>query len=502
MKDVVVIGSGLAGISAAACLAREGFRVTVLEKNSSPGGRARYFSSNGFTFDMGPSWYWMPDIFESFFQLFGKRVSDFYTLKRLDPSYRIFYGKNDFINFPAGMDAISQLFESLERGSSTYLRTFLDKCAYKYERGMHEFVYLSKLSWKQLTDLRLLTDVRKLNLFQTHASYVRKFFKHPRILGMLQFPVLFLGAPSEKIPALYSLMNYADIALGTWYPMGGMWRMVEAMVKIAEDNGVGFNYDHPVSHIIVKDGAVTGVESGGKCYKADYVVAAADYRHVEQDLLRPKYRQYTSSYWEKRVLAPSCLIFYIGLRGRLENLGHHTLFFDGDIQQHTSAIYENARWPSAPHFYVCAPSKTDPSVAPPGCENLFILVPIAAGLQDEESTREKYFKLVVRRIEELTGELIHGKIIFKRSYAHNDFTSDYNAFKGNAYGLANTLLQTANFRPGVASTRVQGLYFAGQFTVPGPGVPPAIISGQVSARAILEHAQRNGFFSTNEKTRA
>lgn len=492
MKRTIVIGAGVAGLSAAASLAANGFNVTVFEKNSSPGGRARKFESDGFVFDMGPSWYWMPEVFENFFNRFGKKVSDLYELTRLDPSYRIYYGTRDFLDVPAGIPALCDFFESLEPGSGKSLIKFLHESEYKYRLGMGSLVYKPGLTWHEFADRKILSGVLRLHIFQSLSRYVKKFFRHPRLISLLEFPVLFLGAAPAKTPALYSLMNYADMALGTWYPMGGMFRIIEAMVKVCEENGVRFRFETPVTGISTGHRTVTGVLSDGIFFPADYVVAGADYHHVETDLLPAHLRQYSGAYWDSRVLAPSSLLFFLGVNKKINNLLHHTLFFDEDMGEHIRNIYTDPRWPKAPQFYVCCPSKTDPHVAPPGCENIFVLIPVAPGLQDEESVREKYFDMVISRMEKHTGETIRPHIIFKRSYAHRDFSSDYNAFRGNAYGLANTLFQTANFKPRLRSNTVDNLFYAGQLTVPGPGVPPSLISGQVAASAIqVQHAKKN-----------
>lgn len=489
MKKVIVIGAGFAGLSAASCLAKEGFEVTVLEKNASAGGRARVFESSGFRFDMGPSWYWMPDVFEKYFNLFGKRVADLYTLQRLDPSYRVFFSGDDFMDIPAGVPALLRFFEKLEPGSGKALEKFLDEGSFRYAMGMDNLVYKPGSSWRELADRKILSGALKLNVLQSHSRYVRKFFRDPRLIAILEFPVLFLGASSRNIPALYSLMNYADMALGTWYPMGGMYRIIGAMVAVAEEQGVKFRFNSPVSQVVVDGKSAVAARSGKDLYDADFIVAGADYRHVEKDLLPAKTRRYSEAYWQGRTLAPSSLIFYVGVNRKLTKLQHHNLFFDEDINPHIRAIYDRPEWPAAPQFYVCCPSRTDPSVAPPGSENLFILIPVAAGLKDEEIIREKYFSLVISRIEKITGESIAGHVVFKRSYAHNDFISDYNAYKGNAYGLANTLFQTANLKPELANKNLNNFFYTGQLTVPGPGVPPTIISGQVAAAALIKKYQ-------------
>jgi phytoene desaturase len=484
-KKVIVIGSGFAGLSAATSLAATGeFDVEVLEKNESPGGRARLFRAQGFTFDMGPSWYWMPDVFEAYFNRFGKKTADYYQLLRLDPSYRVLFGEADFLDIPASMEGINTLFESLELGSSKRLQKFLAQAAYKYQVGIHDLVYKPSRSLTEFIDLKLLLDVLRLDVFQSFSSHIRKFFHHPKILQLIEFPILFLGALPENTPALYSLMNYADISLGTWYPVGGMHQIVEGMVKLATEKGVTFSYNEAVIKIEVEGNLARSVVTHKGVHIADIVVAGADYHHVEYDLLHKEQRSYKEDYWDKRVMAPSSLIFYLGVNKRLENLRHHNLFFDEDFKDHAREIYEIPQWPSKPLFYVSAPSITDSSVAPKGCENLFILIPVAPGLQDTTEVREKYYQIVMDRLEKLSGQQIREHVVFKRSYAHADFKKDYHAFKGNAYGLANTLMQTAILKPSLKSKKVKNLYFTGQLTVPGPGVPPSLISGQVVAREV------------------
>ncbi|MDN4165520.1 phytoene desaturase family protein [Cytophagales bacterium LB-30] len=483
-KRVVVIGSGFAGLSVATSLADKGYTVTVLEKNSSIGGRARQFEAQGFVFDMGPSWYWMPDVFESYFNRFGKKASDYYTLHRLDPSYTVIFGENDFVNLPATLDKVAELFESYEKGAGEKLKEFMRQAAYKYQVGINDLVYKPGLSLTEFANPKLLIDVVRMDIFTSIYRHVRKYFKHPKLLEIIEFPILFLGALPQNTPALYSLMNYADIALGTWYPMGGMFKIVEGMATLAREKGVEIKTSHEVQGFITEDNKVLGVKTNQGDFMADLVVAGADYRHVDQELTAPEHRNYSHQYWEKRVMAPSSLLFYLGVNKRLQNLNHHNLFFDEDFGPHARQIYETPDWPEKPLFYASVPSKTDPSVAPVGQENLFLLVPVAPGLTDTEETREKYYHLVMDRLEALTKQSIREHVVYKRSYAHNDFISDYNAFKGNAYGLANTLKQTAILKPSMKSKKLKNLYFTGQLTVPGPGVPPSLISGQVVADQI------------------
>lgn len=486
-KHVVVLGAGFAGLSAATHLAHLGYQVTILEKNTTPGGRARKFEAEGFVFDMGPSWYWMPDVFESYFGHFGKKPSDYYDLIRLDPSYTVVFGQDQFVEIPANLGEFRALLESMEPGVGPKLDEFLDQAAYKYKVGIQDLVYRPSRSLFEFTNPKLLADIIRMDVFQSMAKHVRKFFKDENIIRLMEFPVIFLGETADNIPALYSLMNYADIALGTWYPMGGMHEIIKGMVTLAEEKGVDIRLGADVSQINVKDGlAQSVILKSGETIAADIVVAGADYHHVDSKLLAPEYRNYDEKYWDKRVMAPSSLLFYIGVDKKLDNLTHHVLFFDEQMGPHADAIYKNPRWPERPLFYLSAASKTDPSVAPEGKENLVILIPLAPDLEDGEEIREKYFNIVMDRLEKLTGQEIRSHIIYKRSYAHSDFKADYNAFKGNAYGLANTLFQTAILKPSLKSKKVKNLYYTGQLTVPGPGVPPTIISGHVVAREVMK----------------
>ena len=489
-KKALVIGAGFAGLSVASFLAQKGWSVTVVEKNNLPGGRARKFETKGFTFDMGPSWYWMPDVFEKYFASFGKKVSDYYQLKRLDPSYRVYFEQATW-DLPANYNALQDLFESVEPGSAKALDQFLEEAKYKYEVGVGKLVYKPSLSITEFIDIELIKGIFKLDVFQSMKKHVAKYFKHPYIQFLMEFPVLFLGALPEKTPALYSLMNYADIKGGTWYPEFGMYSIVKAMTDVATSLGVNFKMGEEVIQIGIENGIAknvqtkvhaTGLENS---YEFDVLIGAGDYHHIETDLIHPSYQSYSKQYWDSRVLAPSSLIYYIGLNKKLEGVTHHSLFFDTDFSVHGNEIYTQPSWPSDPLFYVSVPSVTDPTVAPAGCENLFLLIPIAAGLEgDTEEIRDKYFNLIVNKLEKKWGVSIFDSIIYKRSFAGSDFKSEYHSFKGNAYGLANTLMQTAILKPSCRSKKVKNLYYTGQLTVPGPGVPPSLISGEVVAELI------------------
>lgn len=483
-KKIAVIGAGFSGLSAAAYTAKEGNEVHVFEQHPQPGGRARQFETeNGYVFDMGPSWYWMPDIIEEFFADFGHKPSDFYHLIALNPQFDLIF-KDFKLPVPKDYGDLRQTFESLEPGSSAKLDEFIQAAKFKYEVGMQDFVNKPCLSWTEFFSPKIASSALKLNLLSNFRKYVNSYFKHPYLRTLMEFPVIFLGASPENIPALYSLMNYGGYVLGTWYPLGGFYQLVLAMQKVAEKQGVVFHFNCQVQAINTEAGKATSIMVNGKLEGFDAIIGSSDY-HFTETLLPEALRNYKESYWESRTFAPSCLIYYLGIKQEIPNLNHHTLFFEPDINKHIDAIYGNKQWPENPLFYACCPSKTDSGVAPEGCENLFLLMPLATDLEDSEALREKYLLLMLERIEKLTGITnLYNQIEFKRSYCVADFKQDYNAYGGNAYGLANTLRQTAVLKPSIKNKHLENLYYTGQLTVPGPGVPPSIISGKIVANEV------------------
>jgi phytoene desaturase len=477
-------------------MARAGWDVTVIEKHKTPGGRARQFQSDGFTFDMGPSWYWMPDVFERYFNRFGKNVSDYYGLQRLDPSYRIYF-QDGPVDIPADLQSLQELFDSIEPGSGKRLEAFLAEAAYKYKVGMQKLVFKPGRSLTEFIDADLFKGLFRLDVFRSMRAHVAKYFRHPKLVELMEFPVLFLGALPEHTPALYSLMNYADIKGGTWYPEGGMYAIVHAMHQLAQELGVHFCFEEEATEIVVEKNIAKKIitrTANGICneYEADAVIGGGDYHHIETKLLPAQYQSYSTAYWQKRVMAPGCLLYYVGLNKKIEGLQHHSLFFDTSFALHGKEIYTTKEWPTEPLFYVCAASVTDKNVAPADCENLFLLIPVAAGLEnDTTAVREKYFEMIMARMEQHFGQPLKDSVIFKRSFAHSDFASEYHSFKGNAYGLANTLMQTAILKPSCRSKKVNNLFYTGQLTVPGPGVPPSLISGEVVAGEVVKYIINN-----------
>lgn len=489
-KKIIIIGAGFSSLSAACFLAKAGWQVTVVEKHNQAGGRARQLKEDGFVFDMGPSWYWMPDVFERFFNQFNKKVSDYYQLQRLDPSYRV-YWEDDFWDIPSNLENLKNLFNKHESNSSIFLDKFLAEAAYKYQVGINKLVHKPGQNLIEFLDIDLVKGLFKLDVFANMQTHVAKHFKHPKIKQLLEFPVLFLGALPQNIPALYSLMNYADIVGGTWYPKNGMYSIVQGMYSLAKELGVEFLFNADAKKIITQNNKAQGLvfEKAGQqqTIHANAVLAGADYHFVETNLLEEAQQTYSANYWESRVMAPSCLLYYVGINKKLTNLPHHSLFFDTDFGVHGAEIYNSKTWPKNPLFYVSCTSVTDNTVAPEGCENLFFLIPIAAGLEnDTEELRNKYFNDILIRFENRIQQSVSQHIIYKKSYSVSNFVQDYGAFKGNAYGLANTLMQTSILKPSFKSKKVKNLFYTGQLTVPGPGVPPSLISGEVVAKEIIK----------------
>lgn len=489
-KKIAVIGSGFSGLSAAAYLAKAGNEVHVFEKHEQPGGRARQFTTEqGYVFDMGPSWYWMPDIMERFFADFGYKTADFFELISLNPQFEMIFS-DEKIDVPENLEDLKTLFEKIEKGAGLQLEKFMQSAKFKYEVGMQDFVHKPCHSWTEFIAPKIAKSALKLDLLTNFRSYVARYFKSEKLRTLMEFPVIFLGASPKNIPALYSLMNYGGYALGTHYPIGGFYQLVLAMKNVAEKQGANFYFTKTVERINTENDKVKSLTINGENYEFDTVIASSDYHHTET-LLDTKYRNYDEAYWKKKTFAPSSLIFYLGIDQTIPNLKHHTLFFENDLDEHIDCIYGDKKWPEKPLFYACCPSKTDDKVAPVGKENLFLLMPLAIGINDEESIREKYLTEMLSRLEKHTGTSdLQSKIEYKRSYCVSDFVADYNAYGGNAYGLANTLNQTAVLKPKISNKKLKNLFYTGQLTVPGPGVPPSIISGKIVANEINKTKNR------------
>jgi phytoene desaturase len=484
-SSAVVVGSGFGGLSTACYLADAGADVRIVEKNEQVGGRASTLERDGFRFDMGPSWYLMPDVFEQFFSDFDRQPESYYGLEQLDPHYRIFFKDGDRVDMSGDLDAVRETFESYEQGAAKSFTRYLEKSQENYEVGMEHFVYEDRTRFRDFLDPRLAGYARGLTLLGSMQDHVEKYFDHPKLQQIVQYTLVFLGGSPSNTPALYNLMSHVDFNLGVYYPENGMAGVVDGIARMAEELGVDITLDTPVTALTPYAREIV-VETSDETYRADIVVSNADYAHTEQELLAPEYRQFDASYWEEQTYAPSAFLLYLGVEGDLDPLTHHTLVLPTDWERHFDQIFEDKTWPEDPAYYVCAPSRTDESVAPVDHGNLFVLVPIAPGLEDDAETRDWYRDLVLADLAEHTGVDVRDRIVVEERFSVSDFARRYNSYQGTALGLAHTLDQTALFRPPHRSDVVDGLYFTGANTTPGIGVPMCLISGQLTAEYVLE----------------
>ena len=484
-ESVVVIGGGFGGLSTACYLADAGADVTLLEKNEQLGGRASRLERDGFRFDMGPSWYLMPDVFEHFFGYFGKSPDDYYELERLDPHYRIFFKDGDRVDMVPDLEQNKQVFEGYEPGAADALDRYLEKSRENYEIGMEHFVYEDRNTVRDFLDPSLAKYAWGLSLLGSMQDHVEKYFDHPKLQQIMQYTLVFLGGAPNNTPALYNLMSHVDFNMGVYYPEGGLGAVVDAIVDLGDELGVDYHTGTPATAIKGRRGGFK-VETPEADFLADLVVSDADYAFTEQELLPEQKRQYDEDYWDSRTYAPSAFLLYLGVEGDVDPLAHHSLVLPTDWDDHFETIFEDPQWPDDPAYYLCVPSQTDDTVAPEGHSNLFALVPIAAGLEDTPELRQTYRDLVLDDIADNTGVDIRDRIVLEETFCVNDFADRYNSREGTALGLAHTLRQTALFRPPHHSETVDGLYFTGSFTTPGIGVPMCLISGMVTAEEMAE----------------
>ncbi len=483
-KKAVVIGGGFGGLSASSYLAKAGWDVTLLEKNSDVGGRARVWRKDGFVFDMGPSWYLMPEVFEQFFADLGRSRQDYYELYQLEPYYRVFFGAGESVDIDRNLDRTKGIFDTFEPGGGEKLVRYLKQAEYKYNIAMSEFLYREYRSLFDFFNRRLMLEGTKLNVFQNLDRFVGRYFSDRRAKQILEYAMVFLGASPKNAPALYSIMSHVDLNLGVWFPRGGMASFVDGTRRLAEEHGVRVLTDHPVRRIVVENGRAVAVEADGSSFDADLVLANADYPHVETTLLEERYRSYPAKYWKKRVMAPTMFIVYLGLNRKIPELVHHNLYFDPEWNNHFSAIFDKPAWPETFSYYVSSASYDDPGVAPEGHENVFFLLPVASGLDDTDEIRSHYYERLIDHLEGLIGTTIRESIVISRIFSHRDFAADYNAYQGSALGIAHTLGQTAVFRPSQRSRKVKNLFYSGQYTHPGVGVPMTFIASKIIAESI------------------
>jgi phytoene desaturase len=529
-KHAIIIGSGFGALGSACILGKAGWKVTVLEKNESVGGRATIFKArrketkkssgldvargNGekrtetyeeydegasepstkrggkvdeFVFDRGPSWYLMPDVFEHFFKLFDEDVNKHLNLKKLGPSYRIFYKDlNQQVDIYSDLKKDIPTLEAIEEGSGKQLEKYLDVAGYQYNVAKDRFMYKNYDSIRDFLTKEVATEGRKLSVFQNMDKYVRKYFKTEQLQKIMQYPLVFLGSSPYNTPAIYNIMSHIDFNMGVFYPQGGIYEITKALVNIAKKYDVTFKINSDVSKILVKGGKAVGVVVNGKTVKSNIVISNADIHHTETKLLEPEYHEYSEKYWKKKTMAPSALIMYLGVDKQYDSLTHHNLLFSRDWQKNFAEIFDMPQWPDDPSLYICAPSKTDPSVAPKGHENMFVLVPIASGLTYTDKQLDKYADKILATMEtEMNLPDLRKHIVYQKNFSVKDFKQRYNSYQGTALGLAHTLRQTAIFRPNNISKKVSDLYYVGAGTNPGIGMPVTLISAELLYKRII-----------------
>jgi len=530
--SVTVVGGGFGGLSAACYLADAGADVTVVEKNDQLGGRASRLEADGFRFDMGPSWYLMPDVFERFFGHFGREPGDYYDLERLDPHYRIFFkgeggratdggvatfdeshsgfenrrpldGGGEVVDVAADRATNRELFEAIEPGAGEAFDDYLATSERHYGTAMEKFVYEDRSRLRDWIDLDVMTAAPVgLKLTRSMQGHVSKYFENPKLQQIMQYTLVFLGGSPGNTPALYNMMSHVDFNLGVYYPVandadesggnpGGIGVVVDAVVALAERLGVDFETGSAVEEITRRKSGFSVVTEDGTERRPDRVVVNADYAHAEQELMPEHERQYDADYWDDRTYAPSAYLLYLGVEGDVPELAHHTLVLPDDWDPHFEQIFDEPAWPEEPAYYCCVPSKTDDTVAPDGHSNLFVLVPVAPGLEDGPEMRERFRERILDDVADNTGTDLRDRIVFEEDFCVSDFGERYNATEGTALGLAHTLRQTAILRPPNRSKAVDGLYFTGSFTTPGIGVPMCLISGQHTADALLRDERGN-----------
>ncbi len=491
--QVVIVGAGFGGLSAAALLARDGFKVTVIEKNEQPGGRGSVYSSKGFNFDMGPSWYLMPDIYQNFYQEFDKQPEDFFELERLDPSYRMFFGDKKVVDISADLDKNYKLFETFEKGGAEKLKKYLDSSKELYDFSIEEMLYKDYRSVLDLIDGQLILKGYKLRLWENLQHYVNNQFQSDEARKILEYSIGFLGGAPDKTPSFYHLVSHADLNLGVWYPQGGLRKVVQSVYQLGESYGAKFHFNETVELLEVHEKRVKRVITDKAVHEADIVIVNADYPHSEMELLTDEYQTYKKDYWEKRTLSPSALVAYIGVKKKIDGLAHHNLFLNKDWEEGFESVFdpEKAAWPENPSYYVNVPSITDKSAAPEGSDTLYILVPLAPGLEDTNELREKFLNHIMNDLESKLGLDIRKDIVVQKIFALNDFKDRYNAYQGTAFGLTHTLNQTALWRPAHESKKVKNLYYTGQYTHPGIGVPMTMVSSQIVVNEIKEKKNFN-----------
>ena len=496
-KTAVVVGGGIAGLSSAALLAKAGMKVKLFEAREKLGGRAYLWEKDGFRFDMGPSWYLMPDAFEQFFNLMGTTAEKELDLVRLSPAYQTRNeGLGDCLVMSDKLSEIKQMFESVERGSGEKLQKYLDSAQEAYELSIKHFLYTNFRDARSFVHPEVLAKLgRFLKLLLTSLyDFSGKYVKDERLKKMLNFPAVFLGASPYNTPSMYHLMTHVDMSQGVFYPQGGLYTIIEAIERLARDAGVEIHTSSPVTKIIGENGKAIGIRVGEAEYRADVVVASADLHFVETKLLEPKHQSLPQSWWDKKEPGPSALLMYLGVKGKIDQLDHHTLLYTKDWSKNFAKVFRKAdgksEVPDPASLYICMPSKTDPSVAPEGMENIFVLVPVAADTGIGGSGDPAFEAEADRVIEQIAQwcEIpdLADRIVVRRTMGPRDFENELNAWSGTALGMAHTLSQSAFFRPKNYSKKLKNLFYTGHNTIPGIGLPMCLIGAELVYKHLID----------------
>lgn len=488
-RTAVIIGAGFGGLALANLLAKSGVAVKIYEQHNQPGGRAGQLKKDGFTFDTGPSWYLMPEIFEHYFDLLGEKPQDHYELTRLDPGYNVTFADGSSVKIHGDKRKDGKTFDTVHPGSDKILQRYLDQSEEIYRLAVKEFLYNNFASAQQILPKNMIRHIPRLIMLagRTMDSYLRGYFKNEKLRQILEYPAVFLGASPFKAPALYSLMSYLDFRQGVFYPQGGMYKLVTALTSIGQKLGVEYHYSKAVKAILYDDRKATGIElvDGTKVF-ADIVVSNADLHFSETKLLPSGLQTYPEKYWRKREAGPSAILLFLGVKGKLPNMEHHNLFFTQDWQGSFDQIFDKKSWPEHASMYACRPSKTDTTVAPKGHENLFVLVP---GPAVAELSQEELQSLADRYIDQLAMMIgvadLRKRIVTKQIFGPRDFAAEFNAWQGTALGLSHTLRQSAMFRPKNVSSKLHNLYYVGGTTVPGIGLPMCLIGAELVYKRII-----------------